>query len=141
MVANVRDPGGVLFPWKDFDRKAYDERMAWVWEGIEFDIDKNKDWLERWGARPDDLSAAIEIARRDFPNWPKLLPVYGHRFLAAEPCLPDNPVFSIVQTDIILYGANLAHYLVQEFLDSDDDGRNTYRQNPRAIAVWSNFLR
>jgi len=136
LFQHLQDPGRVLFPWSNFKKQEYDERIRWVLEGIEFDVDHNKFWMERWGKRPAALSAALDIARKDFEAWPKLLPISGHRFLAAEPCRPDNPVFSIMQTDIIYYGADLAHYLVNEFIDQDY-ALHTNPQEIRKIRIWS----
>ena len=109
--------------------------------GIAFDIENSGFWLERWGERPPHLPAALEIARSDFLSWPKLLPLFGHRFLAAEPCRSGNPVFSIMQTDIIYYGADLAHYLMLEFMPKRDEGYrlHTYAQEIRKIDVWSDL--
>lgn len=137
LLQNIRDEGGVFFPWLKFDRKNYDEMMEFVWGGIEFDIDANDLWLYRWGERPRDLAEAFAIARRDFATWPKLVPVYGHRFLAVEPCVLGNPVFSIVQTDIVYYGSDLAHYLVNEFLDHDWEA---HTQGARHIEIWSDLI-
>jgi hypothetical protein len=137
LFQNLQDPGEVLFPWSKFDKRRYDASIRWVLRGIEFDIE-NELWLERWGNRPASLSAALEIAQRDFETWPRLLPIFGHRFLAAEPCLSGNPVFSIMQTDIIYYGANLAHYLLNEFVDHDH-ALHTQAQKIRKIDVWSDF--
>ena len=139
LFQNIRDPGGVLFPWADFNKERYDELIEWVLQGIEFDIEKANLWMLRWGDQPKVLSEALAIARHDFLTWPKLLPISGHRFLAAEPCLPDNPVFSIVQTDIIYYGANLAHYLLHEFCSRGCYAFHTHEQAPRKIDVWSGF--
>jgi hypothetical protein len=138
LFSNLQDPGGVFFPWSDFHKQRYDESIRWVLHGIEFDIEKSDLWLERWGKRPVALSAALDIARKDFATWPKLLPLYGHRFLAAEPCLIGNPVFSIKQTDIIYYGADLPHYLLNEFVDHDH-GLHTHLENIRKIDMWSDF--
>jgi len=80
----------------------------------------------------------LDIARSDFETWPKLLPIYGHRFLAAEPCRSGNPIFSIVQTDIVYYGANLPHYLLNEFIDRDY-ALPTHAQKIRKIDIWSDF--
>jgi len=119
LFQNIRDPGGVFFPWSHFKKQKYDDSIRWVQQGIEFDVDRNKFWMDRWGKRPPTLAAALDIARKDFETWPKLLPIHAHRFLAAEPCQPGNPVFSIMQTDIIYYGADLVHYLLNEFVDHD----------------------
>jgi hypothetical protein len=136
LFQNLRDPSRIFFPWSSFTKQEYDESIRWVLKGIEFDIDRNKFWMERWGKRPSTLSAALDIARNDFETWPKLLPIHGHRFLAAEPCLPDNPVFSVMQTDIIYYGANLAHYLLNEFVDHNYS-LHTRQQEIRRVRVWS----
>src|ERR1700742_965354 len=34
LLRNIQDPGGVLFPWLEFDKRKYDEKIAWVREGI-----------------------------------------------------------------------------------------------------------
>lgn len=137
LFQNLQDPGRVLFPWSEFDKQEYDDLIRWVQRGVEFDIEHDSLWLERWGEKPRTLSAALDIARKDFETWPKLLPIFGHRFLAAEPCRSGNPVFSIVQTDIIYYGADLAHYLLNEFVDHD----HALHTSPdiRRIDVWSDF--
>jgi hypothetical protein len=136
LLQHLRDPGRVFFPWSDFRKQDYDDSIRWILEGIEFDIDRNSFWMDRWGKRPPMLSAALDVARKDFETWPRLLPISGHRFLAAEPCSPGNPVFSIVQTDIIYYGADLAHYLVNEFVDHDR-AQHTRAQEIRKIRIWS----
>ena len=138
LFQNLQDPGGILFPWSQFDKRRYDESVEWVLQGVEFDVERNHLWLDRWGRKPDPLSAALDIVRQDFQTWPRLLPVSGHRFLAAEPCLGGNPVFSIMQTDIVYYGADLAHYLLNEFVDRDYP-LHTHAQKIRRIEVWSDF--
>ncbi len=139
LLQNIRDPGEVLFPWSNFKKQKYDDMIAWILKGIEFDIHANNLWLRRWGERPAESSVALEKARTDFKTWPKLLPVYGHRFLAAEPRRSDNPVFSIWQTDIVCYGANLAHYLANEFVQRDV-ARHVLKQNVQKIEIWSDFI-
>jgi len=138
LFSNLQDPGGTLFPWSRFEKRLYDSYIEDIWGGIAFDIEHNVVWLDRWGKRPPALGDALAIARPDFQTWPRLLPIHGHRFLAAEPCESGNPVFSIVQTDIIYYGADLAHYLIEEFLQSDY-AANTHLRKIRRIAIWSDF--
>jgi hypothetical protein len=138
LFQNLQDPGGIFFRWSNFDKREYDESIAGILDGIEFDIDRSKFWLDRWGKRPTALSAALAIARKDFATWPRLLPLHSHRFLAAEPCRSGNPVFSIVQTDIVCYGADLAHYLMTEFVDHDYD-LHTHAQKIEPIDVWTDL--
>src|SRR5262245_8330871 len=130
LFQNVQDPGYVFFPWGNFKKQEYDDRIRWILEGIEFDIDRNKFWM-RWGKRPTTLSAALDIARMVFETWPRLLPIFGHRFLAAEPCRPGNPVFSIKQNDIIYYGADLGHYLINEICRSGRRPSHARTRDPK----------
>lgn len=134
LFQNVSDPDEVLFPWGNFDKKLYEQYIDRVWDGLKFDIQNNDIWLKRWGKQPGTLDEAFTVAKADFMEWPRLLPISGHRFLAAQPTLPDNPIFSVWQTDIIYYGANLAEYLVNEFIGGWQP------VNPvRQIDVWSDF--
>lgn len=139
LLRNVRESDTGLSPWASLDRAAYAAQMNWVHEGIAFDVEHANVWLRQWGEQPRALSAALEIARDDFARWPKLFPLFGHRFLAVEPCLDGNPVFSVMQTDIICYGANLAHYLLLELGPSRGYDHHTSEQNPRHISPWSDF--
>ncbi len=136
LFENVNDPDSVLFPWSNFSTEDYRKSIHRVWSGIAFDIEHNTVWLKRWGNKPTVLEEAQEVAKRDFQNWPKLLPIYGHRFLPAEPVLPNNPVFSIVQTDIIYCGMNLADCLVQEFCPQRPQSEWIMA---RRIPIWSDF--
>lgn len=132
-----RTQTAVLFPWGEFEKREYDEAIDWVWRGIDFDIRHNVVWLARWGAKPDALAEALDIAKKDFLTWPKLLPIYAHRFLAAEPCLSGNPVLSIKQTDIVYYGHDLPRYLLNEFVGRDYAPQR--HGGVRRIEVWSDF--
>jgi hypothetical protein len=42
-------------------------------------------------------------------------------------------------TDIICYGAHLAHYLMLEFVDRGTDAYAAHTQEPRTIAIWSDL--
>jgi hypothetical protein len=137
LFANLQDPGGVLFPWANFKKKRYDESIGNIWEGIASDIE-NDVWLDRWGSRPAALAEALNVARSDCLGWPKLLPISGHRYLAAEPCRAGNPVFSVHQLDIIYYGANLADYLMIEF-HRGDYAEYLRDADIQRVDVWSDF--
>jgi hypothetical protein len=90
-------------------------RMAWPFDGIAFDIKNNAFWWDDWGPKPERLDDALAVARQRVSAAPKLIPVFSHRYLPAEPCLSGNPVFSVHQTDIIFYGTDLWDYFRQEF--------------------------
>jgi hypothetical protein len=89
--------------------------LDWPQHGLLFDVENNTFWPESWGPRPDDASRALEVAREQFVAWPKLVPLYSHRYLPAAPSAVGAPVFSVYQTDVIYYGANLVDYIHAEF--------------------------
>jgi hypothetical protein len=99
------------------DTEAIAAAYAWLVEGLCFDIQYNDLWLENWGAKPS-MREAQEARVQDLVQAaPKLIPVFGHRYLLAEPWQAGNPVLSIYQSDIVVYSSNLHDYLLMEFGD------------------------
>jgi hypothetical protein len=43
------------------------------------------------------------------------VPVFSHRYMPASACAAGNPVFSVMQTDIVSYGNTLTDYFIREF--------------------------
>lgn len=80
-----------------------------------FDVENNVFWPASWGERPDSVAARFEVVKQQVTTWPQLVPLYGHRYLPAAPFGPGAPVFSVVQTDVIIYGTNLLDYAAREF--------------------------
>ncbi len=91
------------------------ERFAWPYEGLLFDVENNDLWWPEWGARPDDPAERAAVLRRAVDAAPRLIPVFGHRYLPETPHEAGSPVFSVYQADIIVYGRDLAHYIRNEF--------------------------
>ena len=84
-------------------------------EDICFDVEHNAFWLPDWGEKPRDARLIREIVSEHLGNAPSLTPPYAHRGIPNEPLAAGNPVFSAMQTDIIIYGRDLADYLRREF--------------------------
>ena len=82
-------------------------------EGALFDVGVNGFWYRGWGARPPSVEEAVAVARGHLLNVPRLVPIYAHRYLPAG--TSGHPVLSVRQTDIIVYGRNLADWLHREF--------------------------
>ncbi len=80
-----------------------------------FDVRTNNFWYDGWGPRPRRKAEAVAVAKRRLAEVPKLVPVYGHRYLPAGREHGGHPVLSVWQTDIIFYGLNLADYIDHEF--------------------------
>jgi hypothetical protein len=130
-------PRGKRFPnWRSGDETELRGWLDLPRQGILFDIEHNGFWLDEWGARPATLHDAHEIATRLITAAPRLIPVFAHRMMPAEPHLPGNPVFSVHQTDIIVYGIDLRDYLIREFLARDDVGIWPIPGDVRLIDFW-----
>jgi len=131
-------PVGEDFPdWRSDSRLPIEKRLNWPVEGLLFDVERQQLWIPDWGDRPASPEAAVALARERLEDVPRLIPIYGNRYLPAEPSEPGNPVFSIQQSDIICYGADLASYLQAEFGVPDP---NPIPRRPRIIRFWSQLL-
>ena len=131
-------PQGGSFPdWRSGEEPALREWLDLPRQGVLFDIEHNGFWLDEWGPRPSTLEEAKRVADELIEAAPRLIPIYLHRMMPAEPHLPGNPVFSVHQTDIIVYGVDLRDYLIHEFL-REEEGMNTGSEpiNPRQIVFW-----
>ncbi|MGK4006526.1 hypothetical protein WMF31_28155 [Sorangium sp. So ce1036] len=132
-------PTGDRFPdWRAPESPEVRRRLDWPFDGIAFDIEHNAFWLDAWGARPSELPEALQIARTLIAEAPRLIPIAGHRYIPVEPARAGNPVFSVYQTDIIVYGNDLAAYLRCEFhrLPYVD----AVREGMRRIRFWSELV-
>jgi hypothetical protein len=107
-------PTGRGWPdWRDPDRTALRDRLAWPIEGVLFDVAENSFWYEGWGPHPVEDAAAAAVARRYLMTVPRMVPVFAHRYLPGGP--QSHPVLSIYQTDVVYYGADLDDWLYREF--------------------------
>jgi hypothetical protein len=102
--------------WRSGDPDGLREGLSAPIEGVLFDVEWNGFWALGWGERPTDGRSAVAAARERLEHVPAMVPVYGHRFSpAARSDLGGHPVLSIVQTDVIYYGRDIARYLAVEF--------------------------
>jgi hypothetical protein len=132
-------PIGLRFPnWRTLESSELLNQLAWPFEGIAFDIENNVFWWKPWGARPEALSEAIAVAKAAVDRAPRLIPIYGHRYLPANPEIAGNPVFSVYQTDIIYYGVDLRRYFACEF--GRIDHAEAVRGEPRHIPFWTDLV-
>jgi len=116
--AFLRLPLPVGRGWPDWRRGEPSQLgglLTWPVDSALFDVRNNEFWPLTWGSRPPDETHAVAVARRHLEEMPKLVPVYGRRYLPAAPAPSPAPVFSVYQTDVIYYGNDLADYLEHEF--------------------------
>ena len=126
--------------WPDW--RTTDDPRIWAqlrapYEGICFDIEHNDFWLADWGEKPNTLAAAFAVAKDRVRAAPTLIPIRGHRYLPSRPSLAGNPVFSVHQTDIIHYGADLWNYLENELPGAFETSEYQLGQLLRHIDFWS----
>jgi hypothetical protein len=108
-------------------------------EGLVFDVEHNGLWLTGWGSRPARMPDPIRQARDALAGVARLVPVWGHRYLPTEPHYAGNPVLSVVQTDIVVYGRDLADYFSREF-HTVPLAEQTASGPPPEIPFWGQFL-
>jgi hypothetical protein len=145
----VLEEGPSFYDWIHGDDSIRDA-LENVVDGLIFDVENNVLWPESWGAKPDTAEEREQRVRALVEAAPKLIPVFEHRFLLAEPTGAGNPVLSIMQSDIIVYGANLHDYFVIEFCNgSNSEERETIKAAKRrihdisryaSIPFWGEFL-
>jgi hypothetical protein len=114
-VLHAADPPAGFYNWST-DSNSIAEAFNWPAEGLEFDVRHNDVWLESWGWKPTHVEQQVAQLGEMFEGAPRLIPVIGHRYLVAEPYQVGNPVLSIYQSDIIVYGGNLRDYFLVEFM-------------------------
>src|SRR5579863_2963351 len=102
------------FDWVLSDPAEIQQRLDWPFEGFSFEVQHNQAWWPEWGAKSNDFAEQQRRLSEVFAQIPKLIPLFAHRYLPEEPCERGNPVFSVYQTDIIYYGADLADYIERE---------------------------
>jgi hypothetical protein len=95
-------------------------------------------WSPTWGPVPQDKQTAYAVLGDQLARAPRLIPIWFHRCIPDRPQAAGNPVYSIVQTDIISYGNDLADYLYREF----GVPRPVWAAAvPREIPFWSELVR
>lgn len=103
-------------------------------EGLLFDLEHNGLWWPEWGESPSSAGERAEVLAAAVNAAPRLIPLIGHRYIPEEPYEAGNPVFSVMQSDVIYYGADLAEYFANEF-------EGTYRVgSTRHIPFWSEMV-
>lgn len=106
--------------WIDTSDEQIWASLNWPLEGFWFDVQNNGTWWPEWGMKPTLQHDQYNTLLKVFAEAPKLIPVCGHRYIPEDPCETGNPIFSVYQTDVIIYGANLSDYIRREFHPSED---------------------
>ena len=94
-------------------------------------------WCDDWGKEPENEIDIALIVRERLKSAPKLIPVYGHRYI---PMIPEDnpPIISIHDIDIIYYGQNLEDYFKVEF-GGKEQGKIEFK-NINPVPFWSDIM-
>ncbi|NYJ33968.1 hypothetical protein [Nocardiopsis aegyptia] len=128
-------------PWPDWRNGDPDElrrHLDWPIDFLLQDV-QHGHWQPAWGERPDSDEAAVGLARARLAGMPKMIPVYGHRFLPAGHGTFGHPVLSMRGSDIIYYGADLLDYIGQEFEEPRPEHPGD-RAPQATVPFWRDYL-
>ncbi len=92
-------------------------------------------WPARWGPRPAHPGDVAVVALARLAKVPRLIPLFGHRYIPASPHEEGNPVFSVVGYDVVCYGSNLENYIENEF--ARRPGSQLQLGTTKRIPLWS----
>lgn len=122
------------FDWIKTPNAEIRRMLDWPLKGLLFDLKHNTLWLNEWGEKPAKAAEAEDVVRAAVAAAPRLIPIQGHRYIPETPQAAGNPVFSVWQSDIIIYGADLEDYIAHEMRQKTD------RTPPiKRIRFWSQF--
>jgi hypothetical protein len=130
-------------PWPDWragDPARLREMLDRPTAGVLFDVERNGHWRDEWGECPGPRADRVTTARRLLAGVPTMVPVYAHRYLPAGAGTFGHPVLSMVQTDIIYYGLDLADYIDREFGARDDRWADDDWDPQATVEFWRDYL-
>ena len=120
----------------EHEKRLIVDKLTAPLDGILFDVENNGFWHDAWGDQPKSFAQQKAAVEAHYRTYPKLIPIYAHRYMPCEPREAGNPVFSVWQTDIIYYGYDLATYFQKEFALPDIIESP---EKPKYIAFWSSM--
>lgn len=132
-------PGG--FDWLVSSPAEIQRILEWPLEGLWFDVQENGLWWPEWGEKPEAPLDQFNKLGDVVAKAPKLIPLYGHRYLPAAPHESGNPVFSVYQSDVIYYGADLEDWIAREVRGWGVGGAIDPAHPPKEIPFWSEMVR
>jgi hypothetical protein len=113
--------------------------LAHPFGGLLFDLEHNDLWWPEWGERPSSAEERAEVLTAVVDAAPRLIPLIAHRYIPETPHEAGNPVFSVMQADVIYYGANLTDCFQREFRLRLYE-RVPVKQEFKFIPFWSELV-
>lgn len=135
-VPTIDDKGRVFPDWRRDAEAELNKYQRWVEHIFVQEVEEGF-WHPIFGPRPETESLAVDVAISVMRSAPRLVPVYGHRFMVAG--YDNSPIISYQGAlDSIVYGEDLRDYLNREFLNIKpaDISIDTFLNIP----FWSDIL-
>ncbi len=130
-------PVGARWPnWRSEGRRSLAKRLQLPAEGVLFAVEWSDFWADGWGKRPSRMKDALRTARYRLARVPRLVPVHSHCYLPGGRGSFGHPVLSVVQTDVVTVGADLAGYIDHEF---GPEGRGDRVAAP-TVEFWAGLM-
>lgn len=128
--------------WRDGHQPTLQRRLDWPYIILPPEGERLTWWHTSWGTPPADRTEALRVARAQVATWPRLVPIYSHRYIPAAPAPSPPPVLSVYDFDIVYYGSDLLSYLHNEFdppVTTSDGERSplTFPTAPAPVLPWS----
>ena len=121
-IPQTQSPRGSFPRWRDLSEDNVSdikELIAAPIKNLRSDV-RGGFWISTWGSRPESTEDAVAIFDSIAEKAPKLIPIYGHRYVPVIEGVDDPPVISVSGKDIIYYGNNLSSYLKNEVVGFKD---------------------
>lgn len=142
-VAAIERPG--FYNWLT-EQGAIRNAVEGEFEGLAGDVEHYL-WFPSWGKRPESTEERWHILRKIFDAAPRLIPIFGHRFLLSDESAAGSAVFSMHHSDIVVHAATLREYLLAEFCEilgietagPSSDMERLYPQFKK-VPFWGDFL-
>lgn len=107
--------GGFWPDWRSRARRPLRAVLQLPVNGVMFAVEWNDFWDDRWGRRPARMKDALRTVRYRLERVPRMVPVFGNRFLPAGRGSFGHPVLSMYQTEIRCHADDLVHFIDNEF--------------------------
>ena len=118
------------------EHAAIERALLHPLQGLLFDVEQAGLWWPEWGIRPETEDERVAIVTEVVWSAPRLIPIISHRYIPETPDMRGNPVFSVMQSDVIYYGRDLADFFRRQFDHHPDAVEGTVRYIP----FWSELV-
>lgn len=142
-IEAIERPG--FYNWMT-EQGAIRNAVEGEFEGLATDVEHYL-WFPSWGQRPESVEERWHAFRKIYESAPRLIPIFGHRFLLSDESGAGSAVLSMHHSDVILHASNLRDFLLTEFTElfGNEDLKVTSDMSQaygrlQKVKFWGEFL-